>query len=452
MTSYGLVEGSWKRRCRRSSSSTSSARWRRMTSSTVAARSSRTPRARMWLAQASQIEFNRSTWAQLKGRTSKVQPLMATSCSCDQWLVHWPGWQGFVALTLPIPWTTCRRVSAYGDVAFANKVIAIARASKECWIAPPAQGFRLWQGGGRWSPRCKFCKWCWGEWIWKGLRIQELKWKTPMPEWSRNSRQGPLLLLDWHSTTVKRVCRSTLQAETLALLAGMEECEHLRMVLHGLRRDHHRYDKSWQVEAVDYTHVDLFTDCRSWEEYVNQPGLHSTSDKRLAIDLSGINRSGESCKRRQVIHWSLTVCQKEQQPSFTGFAQRRWPRTARQRPHVPVHWWIDFIPEKEWVWKWVSSHACRLINPFVQPLHLASFPCHPRRWLKLQLACGNKRAAPGHLCVCTFLVASLSFIHKNKHWLCWTLPRQVWIGCYHAKNWGCALSRGWGVGAAGSYA
>ena len=34
-------------------------------------------------------------------------------------------------------------------------------------------------------------------------------------------------------------------------------------------------------KAMDYIHVDLFTDCRSLEEYVNQPGLHSTSDKRL---------------------------------------------------------------------------------------------------------------------------------------------------------------------------
>ena len=41
--------------------------------------------------------------------------------------------------------------------------------------------------------------------------------------------------------------------------------------------------------------------------------------------------------------------------------------------------------------------------------------------------------------------------HKDKDWLCRTLPRQVWIGCYHAKNWGCAL-RGWAVGAVGSCA
>ena len=41
---------------------------------------------------------------------------------------------------------------------------------------------------------------------------------------------------------------------------------------------------------MDYIHVDLFTDCRSLEEYVNQPGLHSTSDKRLAIDLTGIRQ------------------------------------------------------------------------------------------------------------------------------------------------------------------
>jgi len=62
------------------------------------------------------------------------------------------------------------------------------------------------------------------------------------------------------------------------------------MVLNGLRRDHHRFDKTWQTEAMDYIHVDLYTDCRSLDEYVNQSGMHSVSDKRLAIDLTGIRQ------------------------------------------------------------------------------------------------------------------------------------------------------------------
>ena len=106
----------------------------------------------------------------------------------------------------------------------------------------------------------------------------------------KKDKTGPLLLLDWHSTTIKRVCRSTLQAETMSLLSGMEECEHLRMMLHGLRREHHRFDKTWQTEAMDNINVELYTDCRSLDEYVNQPGLHSVSDKRLAIDLTGIRQ------------------------------------------------------------------------------------------------------------------------------------------------------------------
>ena len=41
---------------------------------------------------------------------------------------------------------------------------------------------------------------------------------------------------------------------------------------------------------MDYIHVDLYTDCRSLDEYVNQSGMHSVSDKRLAIDLTGIRQ------------------------------------------------------------------------------------------------------------------------------------------------------------------
>ena len=72
------------------------------------------------------------------------------------------------------------------------------------------------------------------------------------------------------------------------------------MVMHGLHRDHHRYDRSWPIEAMDAKQVELYTDCRSLEEYVNQSGLHSVSDKRLAIDLTGIR---QQILRRQRGDW-----------------------------------------------------------------------------------------------------------------------------------------------------
>eukprot|EP00435_Cladocopium_sp_Y103_P070581 s840_g35.t1 len=105
----------------------------------------------------------------------------------------------------------------------------------------------------------------------------------------REKQQGQLLLLEWHSTIIKRVCRSTLQAETLSLLLGSEEAEHLRMVLYATKDPAIRRP-GWIIDAQDSVLVDWYTDCRSLYQYINQEGLHSVSDKRLAIDLSAIRQ------------------------------------------------------------------------------------------------------------------------------------------------------------------
>lgn len=47
--------------------------------------------------------------------------------------------------------------------------------------------------------------------------------------------EGYVHLLSWSSNTIKRVCRSTLQAETLSLQLGSEECEHLRQCLYYMK-------------------------------------------------------------------------------------------------------------------------------------------------------------------------------------------------------------------------
>ena len=49
------------------------------------------------------------------------------------------------------------------------------------------------------------------------------------------SGEGHVHLLEWHSTTIRRVCRSTLQSETLSMQLGSEECEHVRQLLYSVK-------------------------------------------------------------------------------------------------------------------------------------------------------------------------------------------------------------------------
>ena len=102
-----------------------------------------------------------------------------------------------------------------------------------------------------------------------------------------DSGKGKAYPLEYHSNVIRRVCRSTLQAETLSMVQGYEEAEHLRTVLFALRND---LVGDWQVKALDSTVVHLLTDCRSLEAHLKQPGLGTTSDKRLAIDMSALRQ------------------------------------------------------------------------------------------------------------------------------------------------------------------
>lgn len=102
---------------------------------------------------------------------------------------------------------------------------------------------------------------------------------------------GPLMLVDWHSTTIKRVCRSTLQSETLSLLSGSEDADHLRYVLYGMKVPSGYGNNDWLIAAQDDLVVLWMTDCRSLSDHLVQPGLSVVQDKRLAIDLCGLRQS-----------------------------------------------------------------------------------------------------------------------------------------------------------------
>ena len=101
------------------------------------------------------------------------------------------------------------------------------------------------------------------------------------------SGEGKIHILSYHSNVIRRVCRSTVQAETLSMLSGYEEGEHLRAVLDGM---HHADVDNKLVRAMDTYNLHMLTDCRSLEEHLKQAGLHTVGDKRLAIDLCGLRQ------------------------------------------------------------------------------------------------------------------------------------------------------------------
>ena len=102
---------------------------------------------------------------------------------------------------------------------------------------------------------------------------------------------GHLYPIEWHSTIIRRVCKSTLQAESLSLLLGVAEGEHARAVLHGLYEDSEKLGSvAWTVAAQDRTPLLWVTDCMSLKEHLVNPAASSVSDKRLAIDLSSLRQ------------------------------------------------------------------------------------------------------------------------------------------------------------------
>ena len=102
---------------------------------------------------------------------------------------------------------------------------------------------------------------------------------------------GHLYMIEWHSTVIRRVCRSTLQAEALSLQLGAMEADHARAVIHGLYLDMGKMNATqWMVEAQDRVSVTWVTDCFSLWSHLMNPAAGSVADKRLAVDLCALRQ------------------------------------------------------------------------------------------------------------------------------------------------------------------
>eukprot|EP00435_Cladocopium_sp_Y103_P007415 s4110_g2.t1 len=103
--------------------------------------------------------------------------------------------------------------------------------------------------------------------------------------------KGKVHLLQWTSNVIKRVCRSTLQAETLSLQLGSEDAEHMRQLLYVIKNKATALNRTENfINAMDDTVVSWYTDCRSLSDHLMNVNAAAVSDKRLAIDLTSLRQ------------------------------------------------------------------------------------------------------------------------------------------------------------------
>ena len=115
--------------------------------------------------------------------------------------------------------------------------------------------------------------------------------------------EGYVHLLSWSSNTIKRVCRSTLQAETLSLQLGSEECEHLRQCLYYMKNlSSGGIPSKNYVMALDHMICLWLTDCRSLSDHLMTAGMQEVSDKRPYIAEVGSLESSRRGRWKSHLH------------------------------------------------------------------------------------------------------------------------------------------------------
>ncbi len=115
--------------------------------------------------------------------------------------------------------------------------------------------------------------------------------------------------LAFNSTTIKRVCRATLQAETYSLQAGLEAGDRIRALVCEMKggiTEANRWDE--QSRAL-VPHL-CVSDCRSLVDYVNSNVPAKTQDKRLGIELASIRQSvwdEQNQRTGDKVEWTATA-------------------------------------------------------------------------------------------------------------------------------------------------
>ena len=96
-------------------------------------------------------------------------------------------------------------------------------------------------------------------------------------------------LMSWSSTLIRRVCRSTMQAETYSMSHMVEEGDRFRAgltdALYGIN------PTTWEKQAAESLRMLWLTDCRSLRDALLKPVMGKIVDKRLGIELAALRQS-----------------------------------------------------------------------------------------------------------------------------------------------------------------
>ena len=98
---------------------------------------------------------------------------------------------------------------------------------------------------------------------------------------------GFAYLLEWRSHRIRRVCRSTLAAECIAMDTGLDAAVSLRLLFAGALIGNYDPVKTGAPPA-DFLPIVVVTDCKSLYDLCVKDGPSSTQERRLQIDLAAI--------------------------------------------------------------------------------------------------------------------------------------------------------------------
>ena len=102
------------------------------------------------------------------------------------------------------------------------------------------------------------------------------------------------------SNTLKRVCRSTLTAETYQMELGVEAADQLRAAIADMFEPLSR--KQWEIEATSAIQLVWVTNCESSRSALVRPTMGKPTVKRLGITIA-ISPTGGVEEKLSVRRW-----------------------------------------------------------------------------------------------------------------------------------------------------
>ena len=96
-------------------------------------------------------------------------------------------------------------------------------------------------------------------------------------------------VISFGSNKIKRVCRSTLQAEAFSLQNGLEEGDRIRAAIADLKGCLEL--KQWEATASKTMIQVWVTDCKSLESSLTRTVMSKYADKRLSIEMASLRQS-----------------------------------------------------------------------------------------------------------------------------------------------------------------